>query len=103
MMTRDAVLAWIRAHETDSNEQAAQALLALLDEETAGLRAHYRKRERAQHPLSLEPALIGTTREGVPEAYLWWGNDVSWFIQLHCARTVVDSVEAVIRALAGTP
>jgi hypothetical protein len=32
-MTRDAALAWIRAHERDSNEQAAQALLALIDDE----------------------------------------------------------------------
>jgi len=43
-MTRDAALAWIRAHETDSNEEAAQALLALLDEETSVLRDYYRSR-----------------------------------------------------------
>lgn len=43
-MTRDAALAWVRAHETDSDEQAAQALLALIADETAALRAHYRGR-----------------------------------------------------------
>ncbi|RPH54833.1 MAG: hypothetical protein EHM84_00850 [Lysobacterales bacterium] len=41
-MTRDAALVWIRAHETDSNEQAAQALLALLDEETRALQERHR-------------------------------------------------------------
>ncbi len=37
-MTRDSALAWIRAHETDSNEAAAQALLALLDEQLSAIR-----------------------------------------------------------------
>jgi len=52
-------------------------------------------------PPPLEPALIGMMRGDMPEAYLFWGNDVSWFIQIHCARSVVDKVEAGLRALAG--
>lgn len=48
-MTRDAALAWIRAHETDSDEQAAQALLALIDSETQELRRHYRQMETDEY------------------------------------------------------
>jgi hypothetical protein len=57
--------------------------------------------EHARRPSSLEPALIGMMRGDRPEVYLFWGNDVSWYIQIDSARNVVDDVEAGLRALAG--
>lgn len=77
-MTKDAALAWILEHETDSNEQAAQALLALLDEEIEkSYQAGTASISSNRAGLSVTAARLLRVVPGVDAVYLYNGESLA--------------------------